>query len=242
MHGLLDRIAERTLLITHDSDAPESRRLAYVGVANYDAGRLCGELIKKARPGGAVVVLFIGTLDQDNSKARRQGVIDALLGRDHDQKRFDAQGETLKAGSYEVRTTYTDEMDHGKCKATAQDVLARWQDVDCLVGMFEYEPPILLDAVKSAQRTDKVTVVGFDEADDTLQGILDGTVAGTIVQNPYEYGRQSVLLLARLAKEADPAKRQALLPQGGFVDIPARTITKDAVRAFWDDKQKKLGK
>ena len=31
MTGLLDRIGKRTLLITHDSDAPDSQRLCYVG-------------------------------------------------------------------------------------------------------------------------------------------------------------------------------------------------------------------
>ncbi|MFO1078764.1 MAG: sugar-binding protein [Planctomycetota bacterium] len=242
MRGLLDRIAGQALLLTHDSDAPGSKRLAYVGVSNYTAGRMCGELVKAARPNGGVVVLFIGTLDQDNSRARRQGVVDELLGRTPDPRRFDAQDAKLEGNGFEIRATYTDEIDHGKCKATAQDALARWADVDCLVGMFEYEPPLLLDAVKSASRIGKVAVVGFDEADATLQGIVDGTVAGTIVQNPYEYGRQSVLLLDRLFREKDQQKRAALLPKDGFLDIPARRITKDNVQAFWADKKQKLGK
>ena len=32
----------------------------------------------------------------------------------------------------------------------------------------------------------------FDEPDETLQGIIDGTVHGTVVQDPFEYGYQAV--------------------------------------------------
>ncbi|MCA8977849.1 MAG: substrate-binding domain-containing protein, partial [Planctomycetes bacterium] len=55
MTALLDRIAARTLLITHDSDAPQSQRLAYIGTSNYDAGRLCGKLLAETMPAGAVI-------------------------------------------------------------------------------------------------------------------------------------------------------------------------------------------
>jgi len=96
--------------------------------------------------------------------------------------------------------------------------------------------------VKSANRLGEVKIIGFDENDATLQGILDGHIEGTVVQNPYEYGRQSILLLDKLVREADPARRQALLPEGGFMDIPARKITKANAQAFWDDLKQKTGK
>jgi len=88
----------------------------------------------------------------------------------------------------------------------------------------------------------KVAMVAFDENEATLQGIVDGHIHGTVVQNPYEYGHASIALLARLAREHDPARRAALLPPGGFLDIPARRIVRDNVRAFWDDLKQKTGK
>ena len=39
---LLAEIAQHTRLITHDSDAPDSDRLCYIGMDNYTAGRMCG--------------------------------------------------------------------------------------------------------------------------------------------------------------------------------------------------------
>ncbi|MCB9887443.1 MAG: substrate-binding domain-containing protein [Planctomycetes bacterium] len=242
MGGLLDQIAARTLLVTHDSDAPASKRLAYIGMRNYDAGRLCGQMIREALPKGGPIVLLVATLDQDNARGRRQGIIDELLGRSVDAARFDAQDAALSGNGFEIRATYTDQFDPQKGKAVIEDALGRWQDLAGVVGLFEYEPPLVLEAVKAAKRLDRVKVFGFDENDQTLQGIVDGEVAGTLVQNPYEYGYQSVTLLARLLQTPDEAQRRALLPAGGFMDIPARRIDKSNVRAFWDDLKQKTGR
>ena len=47
---ILNTCAAQTKLITHDSDAPKSNRICYVGMSNYDAGRMCGELVREAIP------------------------------------------------------------------------------------------------------------------------------------------------------------------------------------------------
>ena len=92
----LNSIAEKLHLITHDSDAPNSKRQVYIGMSNYDAGRLCGKLVKEALPKGGKIMIFIGRLEQDNAKLRRQGVIDEILGRDHNPSRYDAPGKVLR--------------------------------------------------------------------------------------------------------------------------------------------------
>jgi len=242
MTSLLNGIAERCNLITHDSDAPKSKRLCYIGVENYAAGRMCGQLLEEAMPNGGAVVIIVGTLDQDNARHRRQGVIDYLLGREPDASRFDAMDAVLKNDKWEIRATSTDNMDAPKCKEVVQAWLARWSDLAGMVGLFAYEPPIILDAVEASGRLDQIKIVGFDEDAGTLLGIKHGKIHGTVVQNPYEYGWQSVELLAKLARAADPEQRMALLREGGVILIPARQIRKDNVDAFWTDLNKKLGK
>ena len=232
----LDRIARRTTLITHDSDAPDSDRLVYIGMDNYDAGRMCGKLVKKALPDGGEVFIFIGRLEQDNARRRRQGVIDELLDRSHDPTRYDPPGSTLKGEKYVVLGTLTDQFDRAKGKANAEDVLTRHPNVDAMVGLFAYNPPLILEALKGGGQLGKVKVIAFDEANETLQGIKDGTVSGTIVQNPYEYGRQSVRVLA-----AYDRGDKSVIPESGMIDIPARTITVENVDAFWADLKEKTG-
>jgi ribose transport system substrate-binding protein len=241
MTGLLNRVAERTLLITHDSDAPASKRLCYIGVDNYEAGRMCGAMIKRALPGGGPVVLFIGNLDQDNAQRRRQGLIDELFDRPYVEGRFDPQDAELQVGGWEIRATFTDDFDSQKTKSAAQDALTRWDDIKCMVGLFAFEPPVLVKVVEEAGRLDDIVIAAFDEQDDTLQAILDGKVCGTIVQNPYEYGRQSIGMLSQLARASVGEERAGRLPQDGFVNIPAREISKNNVEQFWQDLKQKTG-
>lgn len=233
---LLNSIAERATLITHDSDAPKANREAFIGVDNYEAGRQCGALVKEALPNGGKVMVFIGRMEQDNARLRRQGVIDELLDRPKNPENFDPPGAEVKGGRFTVLGTLTDQFDRLKAKANAEDTLSRFPDIDGMIGLFAYNPPMILEALQGAGKIGKVKVIGFDEADATLQGIIDGSVHGTVVQNPYEYGYQSIKVLKAL-KAGD----RSVIPADKFIVVPARQIRRDNVEAFWTDLKAKRG-
>lgn len=227
---LLDEAAARVPLITHDSDAPNSQRLCFIGIDNYAAGRACGQLVKQALPQGGRVMLFVGRLEQLNARLRRQGLIDELLDRSPDPTRQDPNAGPIQGERYTVLDTRTDQFDFAKAKAQVEDAIAKYPDLDCVVGLFAYNPPKCLEAVKEAGKTGRIRVVGFDEDDDTLQGIKNGQVYGTVVQDPYRYGYESVRILAALARND-----RAVLPTGGVLHIPARQITAANVDSFWTE-------
>lgn len=77
-NAFLQDIAKKTILITNDIDAPESNRRAHISLDNYEAGRLCGKLVKEALPQGGEVMIFVGLLNSETAKLRRQGLIDEL--------------------------------------------------------------------------------------------------------------------------------------------------------------------
>ena len=93
--------------------------------------------------------------------------------------------------------------------------------------------------MKQAGKLGEVKVIAFDEADETLQGIIDGTVHGTVVQNPYEYGRQSVRVLAGLVR--GETLSDLGIPESGFLNIEASQIRSDNVEEFWAELKKNLG-
>ena len=236
---ILNQAAKYTNLITHDSDAPDADRLCYIGMDNYLAGRLCGDLVKEAMPDGGKLAIFIGRLEQDNARRRRQGVIDSILERSEDPSRFDPPGAEIKEGKWHIVGTYTDQFDRAQGKANAEDALSRHPDLNGMVGLFAYNPPLMLEALKQADKLGEVQVIAFDEADETLQGITDGTVYGTVVQNPFEYGRQSVKILAGLAR--GQSLEDLGVPESGFLNIEARQIRQDNVAEFWAELKKNLG-
>jgi len=234
---MLNQVAAATKLVTHDSDAPESERLAYIGMDNYTAGRLCGQLVKEALPQGGEVMILIGRMEQDNSRKRRQGVIDELLGRSVDASRFDPPGDVIEGNGFKILGTLTDGFDLAKAKANAEDALSRHPEIDAMIGLFAYNPPAILQALEQAGKLKTVKVIGFDEDDGTLAGIQSGAVHGTVVQNPYEYGYQSVKVLHALA-----GGDQSVVPADEFIQIPGRQIKTDNVEAFWADLKAKTGK
>src|ERR1700731_4716499 len=99
-----------------------------------------------------------------------------------------------KYGAYTLYGTKYDNVDSSKAKDNAADMLTQMQDEKniCLVGLWAYNPPAILSAVKAAKKEGKVHIVGFDEDELTLQGIQDGYIHGTVVQQPFEFGYQSL--------------------------------------------------
>ena len=117
---------------------------------------------------------------------------------------------------------------------TVEDALAKFPTISCLVGLFAYNPPLILEAVSQAGKLGQVKIVAFDEHNATLEGIRKGTVHGTVVQNPYMYGYKSVEVLTEVLRG-----NAAAVPASKFIDIPARQIRKDTVDAFWTDLKSK---
>lgn len=225
--GFLDATAQRCALITQDSDAVGSKRICYVGMDNYSAGRMCGALVREALPQGGEVMIFIGRIEQENARRRRQGAIDEILGRSHDPDRFDPPGQALTAGPFTIIDTRTDGFDKARAKANVEDALARHAELDAVVGLFAYNVPACMEALRGAGKLGVIKVIGFDEAEECLAGIAAGTVVGTVVQNPFEYGRQSVRILAGLARGD-----RSVLPKDNILSVPARVIRKAEVDDF----------
>ncbi len=239
----LNSIGKKVPLITHDSDAPQSDRLMYIGMDNYAAGRACGELVLKALPDGGNVLLTIGRLEQDNSKYRRQGVIDVLLGRDRTAGYYKEQPDAwdptdgeIAGERYTIVATVTDQGKPEVALSKAEDALNTYTDLNAMVGLFEYNPPALYQALKKADKLGEISLVGFDENDVTLQAIKDGECVGTVVQNPYMYGYESVRVLKELLKGNDD-----VIPESKYIDIPPRSITKENVDEYWEDLRAKKG-
>jgi ribose transport system substrate-binding protein len=234
---LINQAARQVKIITHDSDAPKADRLLYIGMSNYDAGRMCGQLVKEAIPNGGKVAIFVGRLEQDNARLRRQGVIDELLDRSKDPTRNDPPDAQLKGEKYTIVGTLTDQFNRAKAKANTEDMVTKHPDLAAVVGLFAYNPPLCLEGLRTQGKLGKIACIGFDEQDQTLQAIKDGHCHGTVVQNPYMYGHESVRVLAALHRG-----NTRVIPEGKFMDIPARKITKENVDEFWADLRKKTGK
>lgn len=206
----LNLLADKVLLVTHDSDAPESKRLCYIGTDNVEAGKMAGAEVLKALPNGGRIAAFVGKAQAQNAKERYQGLCEALQG-----------------SKVSVVGLFTDDTNREKAKSNVTDALKKYPDLAGLVGLWSYNTPAIIDSVQKAGKTGKVAIIGFDEESETLNGILTGAVNATIVQQPFEFGYQSVNLMAKLIsgdKSAIPASKKII--------VPTKVIDKDSVTAF----------
>jgi ribose transport system substrate-binding protein len=233
----LNEVAAEIPIVMFDSDAPTSNRRAYIGMSNYAAGRIAGEAIKHELPDGGELVIFVGRLDAQNAIERRQGIIDELQGKPYQAQypgQMTPQGK-VECGNWIILDTRTDGGDESRAKANAEDILVKYSELDLMIGLWSYNTPAIITAVKDAGKFGKMKIVAFDEDPVVLQAIKDGHVYATIVQNPFEYGRTSVDVLVKLVKGED-----AGIPADKLVDVPARLITTDKVDAFWASLKEQL--
>ncbi len=241
----LDEIAGKIPLITQDNDAPNTKRVCYIGTNNYEAGIAAGKLVKEAMPDGGLIVVFVGDLKPLNAQERRQGLVDELAG---------AKDTSTAAGAalgqkFVLYQSFTDQpQGPNLCYEKALGVITRLDEglekrPICMVGLWAYNPPAILRAVEKKDKVGKIKIVGFDENESTLKGIASGAIHGTIVQDPYGFGDKSVRMMAALVR--DPKTK---MPNNGILYVPHRVITKDGgdgkikVDEFRAELDKLLGK
>ena len=207
---MINRAAQQALVITQDSDAPNSNRAFYIGTDNVAAGRQAGGLIKEALPQGGKIMIFVGTLDTANARERYQGI-----------------RETLQGSNVQIVDVRTDKTDPVRAKTNAADTLVNQPDIAALVGLWSYNGPAIVGAVRDAGKVGKVKIIAFDEEDETLNGIKDGSIYATVVQQPFEFGYQSMKLIARIL-DGD----RSLIPVSKQIFVPTLAIKKAEVEDF----------
>ena len=208
--ALIDAAAKRSLIFTQDSDAPQTNRVCYIGTDNVAAGRQAGQLIREAIPEGGSIMLFVGKLDTRNAQERIQGIKEALTG-----------------SSVSIIDVRTDDADDVRAKANAADALVRHPDIKGLVGLWSYNGPAILSAVREAGKIGRVQIVTFDEADDTLAGVKDGSIHGTVVQQPFEFGYQAIVRMAQ-AVRGD----RSFIPPSKQIIVPTQVVKRANVEEF----------
>jgi ribose transport system substrate-binding protein len=91
--------------------------------------------------------------------------------------------------------------------------------------------------VKEAGKAGKIKIVGFDEDPQTLRGVADGTIQSTIVQQPYEFGYQSMIDMIKYINGD-----RSFIPANKLIIIPTKVIEKSNVAPFQESMKELLKK
>ena len=174
----------------------------------------------KALPNGGKCMGFVGLPGADNARERIEGV-----------------KEVIKGTKIELVDVRADDIDQTRAKRNVEDTITAHPEINCMVGFYSYNTPRIYEALKEAGKIGKVTIIGFDEEPITLGGVKEGTIAGTVVQQPYEWGYQGMKDMAKYL-EGD----KSFIPANKLIIIPTKIIDKSNVDAFWAELKARQGK
>jgi ribose transport system substrate-binding protein len=165
-------------------------------------------------------MVFVGMLDAANAQQRFQGLKEVLAG-----------------SNVQIVDVRTDNADHVRAKSNAADTLVSHSDIAGMVGLWAYNGPAILSAIRDAGKIGKVKIVCFDEDDETLNGIKEGAIYATVVQQPFEFGYRSIQMMAKIL-----GGDRSMIPEGKQIFVPTKQIKRDNVEAFITDLNKLRGR
>ena len=219
LNGAIDKAIESGVpVITVDADLPTSKRLAFVGTSNFQAGVDLGNWVAD-KLGGTGQVAMVGMPTLSNIRDREDGV----------KSVFDAKGiEIVQIGDSKT--------DSAGAAQTAAEILIANPDLDAIMGMDSHSGAGIGTAIQEANMAGKILATGFDRDNSLLEFIADGVVTATVVQRTALMPYYGVMLLwqlenSKVALTTDDAGLNILnIPN--FVDTGIMIVEKDTAAGF----------
>ena len=162
-------------VITFDTDAPNSKRLGYIGTNNYEAGKLLGQAVADLNP-DAKVICTISVPTQLGLQQRVKGAQDLWAEKYPNIKLLD-----MRSSGGDPAVTLSN----------IEDMVKAYPDFDILIGIDAQGGPAAVSAWKALGLDNKKAVV-FDDLPAVVQGIRDGQITTAISQFEYKWGAEII--------------------------------------------------
>jgi ribose transport system substrate-binding protein len=151
-----------------DSDAPDSRRVLFVGTDNYQAGIESGKrMASLLHDSGRVVLITIP--GQQNLDERVRGVNEALK----------------KYPNVKIIETLDDKGDPRSANDQVSVLLEKKEKIDGILCLEASGGPGTAEALHRLNLDGKIPIVAMDKSPETLDFISQGAIAATVGQKPY---------------------------------------------------------
>ncbi len=196
--------AENIPVVIFDSGLGKGPKIvSYVATDNHRGGVLAGKCLADAIGHQGKVILLRYNPGSESTEQREVGFLEAMA----EEKGIEVLSSDQYAG------TKTEEA-----LAKATQLLNKYRDQ--VTGIFAVCEPNcngVLEALAQTGLASKVKFVAFDPSDTLIRGMSENTVAGIMLQDPFEMGRQSVLALAKHLRKEDV---EPVISTGEYVATP----------------------
>lgn len=192
-------------VVTWDSDAPKSRRVAFYGVDDFESGRIMGEQAIKLLNGKGKVA-FITSMGATNL-----------------QRRLDGAREALKAApGMEVVEAYDIKEDIVRCAEIIETGSRRYPDLGAWLSVGGW-PVFTRNALEGVDPS-KTKVISFDTVASAIELLRAGKVQVLLGQKYFGWGSEPVKILHGI--------KNGRMPGAAIIDSGVDIVTKDNVDAY----------
>jgi ribose transport system substrate-binding protein len=177
---IINEIVENNIpVITVDTDAPNSKRTAYIGTDNYYAGFIAGRTLAADTDGRANVAIITGSFAASHQQLRVKGFKDAVK---------NEKG---------IRVIAIEESNITRVQAAekAYKILKEHPEVNAFYGTSALDAIGIAKVVEQFHREEETYIIGFDTLPETIGYIKKGVIEATVVQEPYEMGYRAVKMM-----------------------------------------------
>ncbi|MCQ6267873.1 sugar ABC transporter substrate-binding protein [Fictibacillus sp. WQ 8-8] len=171
--SLESAVKSKVPVLLIDSNADFKGKTTFIGTENFTAGQEGGKLLASMLKKGDKVVLIQGALGNPATDERIKGA-----------------EEALKKAGMEVVSKQPADSDKTKAMSVMENILEKNEDVK---GVFSANDDMALGALRAVKAKNlDVKIIGTDGTEEAVKSILDGGLAGTIAQSPYNMGYKGV--------------------------------------------------
>lgn len=180
---VINKVVESGIpLLTIDSDAEKSKRIAYIGTDNVQAGvEAAKEMIKRIGQNGNVGIIM-GGKSVKNQIERVKGF-----------KEYIEKNSKINISDIESSDSYLIEAE-----LAAKKILTNNLKIDALLCTSALDGPGAAKAVMNMGLSGKVKIISFDDLPETLEYIEKGIITSTVVQRPYNMGYIAVNIMMNI--------------------------------------------
>ncbi|WP_078552587.1 sugar-binding protein [Bacillus alkalicellulosilyticus] len=166
-------------VITIDTDLEDSKRVAYVGTDNYQAGFKIGEALVEATDGKAKIGIITGTEFANNLVLRVQGFMDAIS----------------ESNDIEVISMESSNISRIQAAEKAYQMLRNYPEITAFFGTSALDGIGIAQAIEKHHSHSDILVFAFDDLEETIELMKQAQIFATLKQEPYEMGYRGVTLL-----------------------------------------------
>ena len=168
-------------ILAVDTDTTYEKKLTFIGTGNEAAAKLGGEYMVEKMGEGKKAVILRGRLGDTTHDEREAG--------------FKA---ALEAGGWEILEVQAADSDAEKAMNITQDIMQRHTQIDAILATADHMAQGAQRAVEAAGLD--TAIMGFNGSNPAVELVLDGKMAGTVAQSPYNMGAMGVENAVKAAK------------------------------------------